>query len=459
MTQRTSLSTFLVFLQLLALPLAQNVWATCDGFDTTAVNKLTYDLSGDDYGGDLYLTDSNYIVVDDMESYNDSNNYIWDTWLDGCGDANGAGGNGTGSCIYLAIDPCDPVHGGAQSMAYYYDNCNHGWRCGGYSEITAGYDPPVDWTSHGEKALVLWFRGSAGNGSTPMWVMLHDGAPTMATYGDNGEDPEDITKEEWVEWNIKLSDFADGGVDLTDVAGISIGFGDPSDYVGDGTTGIVYFDDIRLYPARCVERFAPPADFTGDCAVNGQDLEVIAQEWLYAGGETVEGDIAEYDATTPGTTTVYAASDDSGCQASGPSPDDGQTKVQSARTEVTLCWMEAECVAPFGRNYLYFGTGFDDVNSAPEYSVGWDPPEEFVGFLPAGDNCYSVGALPLWKAYYWRVDEKCVDGSYCKGNVWSFTTGCDLAASDVNIDCLVNFADFTTLAGSWLEQAPLWPPE
>ncbi|MHC4184593.1 MAG: hypothetical protein ACYSR4_01495 [Planctomycetota bacterium] len=457
MTRRTNLSAFLVFLQLLALPLAQNVCAACDAFERPGLNKLPQDSFGDD----VYLVDGNYIVIDDMESYNDSNNYIWDTWLDGCGDANGVGGNGTRSCIELAIDPCQPVHGGTQSMEYAYDNREYGDRCPDYSEVRRQYDPPLNWTTHGEKALVLWFRGVAGNGSTPMWVVLNDYAPPIAAYGDNGEDPEDITKDEWVEWNIKLSDFADGGVDLANVTTIQVGFGDGFHGEPDGTTGTVYFDDIRLYPARCVERFAPAADFTGDCAVNGQDLEIIAQEWLYAGGETVEGDIAQYDATNPGTTTVYVASDCNEYQASGPSPADGAKGVPSRETDVVLCWIPACGIGTLGRHYLFFSTDKDCVDNAPTYSVGWTPPACYVGPpLTADVTTKNMGHKPLWTKYYWRVDEKLQTGEMVKGNTWSFTTGCDpIPAADANIDCLVNFVDFTTLAGSWLEQAPLWPPE
>jgi hypothetical protein len=437
----------LTLLPFLALSLAYNVCAGCDGFDTTALNKLNYDLSG--YGGDSYLAEGDYIVIDDMESYNDSNNIIWHTWLDGCGDANGIGGNGSGSCVYLAIDPCGPVHGGAQSMAYYYDNVDHGERCGGYSEIQAAYGPPADWASHGEKALVLWFRGSADNGTTPMWVVLESYiGQAMSFYGDNGEDPEDIKVEEWIEWNIKLSDFADGGVDLTNVTDISIGFGDGIHYVPDETTGIVYFDDIRLYPARCLVKYSPAADFTGDCAVNWQDLEIVARQWLHTGGGYLQG------AADPNLEGDYED-----CQAWGPDPPDGQTQVRSDLAEVVLSWQPGNCLGFKGRHFIYFSSDEGCVTNAPSPSVGWTPPACYLGQTPIGLETWNIGPLPMWTTYYWRIDEGCMDASVCKGQVWSFTTGCDLAVSDLNTDCLVNLEDYAALAGLWMNQTPPWPPE
>jgi hypothetical protein len=53
----------------------------------------------------------------------------------------------------------------------------------------------------------------------------------------------------WTEWTIDLQEFI--GVNLTSVNTIAIGFGD-KDNLQPGGTGMVLFDDIRLY------RPAPP---------------------------------------------------------------------------------------------------------------------------------------------------------------------------------------------------------
>ncbi|MHC4213628.1 MAG: BACON domain-containing protein [Planctomycetota bacterium] len=386
----------------------------------------------------LVISDGSYTVVDDMEIYNDSNNLIWDTWLDGYDHS----GNGW-ALIYLAIDPCQPVHSGSQSMEYAYDNREHYCRCWDYSEISREYAPAVDWSCNGEKALVLWFRGLVDNGITPMWLMLNRNEPTVATYGDNGEDPADITKEEWMDWNISLSDFANGGIDLSNVTCITIGFGDWESGLPDGTTGVVYFDDIRLYPARCLERYAPAGDFSGDCLVDGRDLNIMGQEWLTIGAGV-------------SSSMVYDASDYNDCQAKGPSPADGVTEVQSVVAEVVLEWIEGECLGHIGRNSIYFGDNWENVNAATISDPEWK------GYQRAGQNTYTVGNLPLWETFYWRINEynsEPGEEPLTKGKVWSFTTGCELSVSDTNLDCVVNLKDYAELMAEWLYEVPFWPVE
>jgi len=38
-----------------------------------------------------------------------------------------------------------------------------------------------------------------------------------------------------------------------------------------------------------------------------------------------------------------------------------------------------------------------------------------------------------------------------KGDIWSFTTGCDLIDGDINLDCVVNFLDYAMMADDWRE--------
>ncbi|MHC4538104.1 MAG: hypothetical protein ACYS6K_29610 [Planctomycetota bacterium] len=54
---------------------------------------------------------------------------------------------------------------------------------------------------------------------------------------------------EWTEWNIDLQEFADQGINLTNVDKLSIGFGDKNNTLPGGA-GVMYFDDIRLYRPR-----------------------------------------------------------------------------------------------------------------------------------------------------------------------------------------------------------------
>jgi hypothetical protein len=48
---------------------------------------------------------------------------------------------------------------------------------------------------------------------------------------------------------------------------------------------VVYFDDIRLYPSRCVPERKEPlaADLNNDCVVDYLDIEIMSADWLLTG--------------------------------------------------------------------------------------------------------------------------------------------------------------------------------
>jgi hypothetical protein len=177
------------------------------------------------------------------------------------------------------------MHSGAKAMFYSYENyLDVGWeRDVNYSEAKCTFDAPQNWLLSGEKALVLFFRGTATNASSSMWAVVNDGvADAVATYGAYSDDPDDIKKEEWIDWNIDLADLADAGADLTNVVSLALGFGDRETNVEiPDCRGIVYFDDITLYPARCVPRYITDiVDLNDDCLTNWDDIDVFSQQWL-----------------------------------------------------------------------------------------------------------------------------------------------------------------------------------
>ncbi|MHC4073481.1 MAG: LamG domain-containing protein, partial [Planctomycetota bacterium] len=145
-----------------------------------------------------------FILVDDFESYNDidppdpNSSRIFDKWLDGFGTTtNGAlVGNDLPPYAEQTI-----VHGGAQSMPYFYDNNNK------TSEATLTLVYPRDWTEGGTTKLSLWFRGASANAADRMFIAL-DG--TALVY--HADDAATQTSR-WTEWVIDLTEFA--GVDLT----------------------------------------------------------------------------------------------------------------------------------------------------------------------------------------------------------------------------------------------------
>ncbi|MHC4595426.1 MAG: LamG domain-containing protein, partial [Planctomycetota bacterium] len=185
--------------------------------------------------------------VDDFESYNDldpgdaESNRIFLTWIDGFEQP------ANGSIVGYPAAPFAEqsiVHSGAQSMPLAYDNSD----TARYSEADLTLTPPQDWTKHGVNALSLWFYGDPNNTAEQMYVKIND---SKVTYdGDAGN----LARIPWQPWNVDLVSL---GIDLQNVTKFSIGFGDETSMTPGGS-GLVFFDDIRLYPYS--RQLATPAD-------------------------------------------------------------------------------------------------------------------------------------------------------------------------------------------------------
>jgi hypothetical protein len=105
--------------------------------------------------------------------------------------------------------------------------------------------------------------GILSNAPEPMYVALaNSGGTPAAVYHP---DPNATQADTWTEWNIDLKQFADQGVNLANVGELSIGLGD-RDNPQPGSSGKMYFDDIRLHPLREPEpepEPEPQVDLTG----------------------------------------------------------------------------------------------------------------------------------------------------------------------------------------------------
>jgi len=180
------------------------------------------------------FTTANFLIIDDMESYNDiaegesGSNRMYLAWIDGYDDpTNGSFvGNDPPPIAELTI-----VHSGNQSMPMTYDNAV------GKSEATLTLIDKRDWTVNDVNTLTIWFRGETGNAPEQLYVALNDNARV------DHDDPDAATSTSWTEWNIDLQAFADQGVNLSNVDSITLGLSSVT-----GGTGKMYFDDIRLYP-------------------------------------------------------------------------------------------------------------------------------------------------------------------------------------------------------------------
>jgi len=181
------------------------------------------------------FTTANFLIVDDMESYNDldesdpASNRIYLAWVDGFDNP-----ATNGSVVGYANAPFAEqtiVNNGLQSMPMAYDNAV------GKSEATYVLTSNRDWTVNGVNTLTIWFRGDFGNTAETLYVALNGNARV-----DN-DSPDAALTGSWTQWNISLQAFADQGVNLTNVNSITLGLSSVT-----GGTGMMYFDDIQLHP-------------------------------------------------------------------------------------------------------------------------------------------------------------------------------------------------------------------
>lgn len=168
---------------------------------------------------------ANFIAVDDFEAYTDKEgSRIYESWIDGFDVA------ANGSLVGYDIAPFAEqtiLHGGKQSMPLFYENKGGAT----YSEAKLTFPTAQDWTQHGIKTLVLFFRGQTTNSPAPVYVKIND---TKISY-NNGAAATALPL--WKQWNIPLTT---AGVNFKSVKSLTFGV--------EGTgTGTVFVDDIRLY--------------------------------------------------------------------------------------------------------------------------------------------------------------------------------------------------------------------
>ncbi|MHC4310738.1 MAG: discoidin domain-containing protein, partial [Planctomycetota bacterium] len=181
--------------------------------------------------GDIWnFTTQEYFVVDDIEFYNDldptdpETNRIFNAWIDGYDQPT------NGALVGYDVPPFAEqsiVHSGRQAMPLAYNNTGTAV----YSEAERTFAAGQNWTKAGAAILVLYFHGTEGN-TGQLYVKVNG---SKVVYGG---DAGDIAKAEWNQWSIDLASL---GVGLQNITKLSIGID------GNGATGTLYVDDIRLY--------------------------------------------------------------------------------------------------------------------------------------------------------------------------------------------------------------------
>jgi len=133
------------------------------------VNELG---GGGPYEGAVWsFTTQEYAAIDNMEGYDDGDNRIYDSWIDGL--TNHASGSQVG---YDAAPFAEKttVHGGTQSMPLAYNNAAAPY----VSEAARTFDPAQNWAVHGADTLSLHFQGK-----TPAFAETAGGGVLMNGIG------------------------------------------------------------------------------------------------------------------------------------------------------------------------------------------------------------------------------------------------------------------------------------
>ena len=188
------------------------------------------------YAGDIWsFTTPDYGIVDSFDQYDDKCKRIFFAWEDGLGhnggeevdncDVPASNGNGGGSVVGNAQAPFAEKGivnvDSQQSMPLGYDNAF------GASETTLALEGQ-DWTASEVQTLSLFVHGQPDN-SGQLYVKVNNNK-----VGYDG----DITQAQWQQWNIDLTQLPG----MENVTSLTIGVD------GASATGMLYIDDIRLYP-------------------------------------------------------------------------------------------------------------------------------------------------------------------------------------------------------------------
>ncbi len=185
--------------------------------------------SGTVTGRTWTFTAADCISVEDFQSYAD-NEAIRAEWIENIADFD---------YVFVATDSV-----GNNSMRFEFQNQYEPY----FTEATRTFDSPQDWTVQAVEAVSLTFIGEHENMEHLMYLTLED----AAGQSFKAEHPYTYAcqSDSWRQWTVLLEQFSTGGVDLSNIKKLTIGFGDGtiSDQVGEDIDH-VYIDEISLCPA------------------------------------------------------------------------------------------------------------------------------------------------------------------------------------------------------------------
>ncbi|HNU30370.1 MAG TPA: discoidin domain-containing protein [Sedimentisphaerales bacterium] len=127
------------------------------------------------YEGAIWsFTTQEYEPIDDFEAYNDTDNYLYDTWIDGYTDHLSNSFVGYMDAIAGTFGERTIVYDGGQSMPFEYNNVDTPY----FSEAYREFSPTRDWTADGADTFLVNVRGNA-----PGFAEMGDGSIVMGGIG------------------------------------------------------------------------------------------------------------------------------------------------------------------------------------------------------------------------------------------------------------------------------------
>ncbi len=165
------------------------------------------------------------IVVEDFETYDDNENVIYETWIDGW--INEALGGSTVGYFDAPFTETTLAHNGDESMPFAYDNTGDF----SLSETERSFEDSQNWSQYGIQSLSLHFMGDPANTTGQLYVKVNG---TKVLYDGSSED---LKIAAWIPWTIDLT-----ALNVQNVNTLAIGV------EGAGAAGTLFIDDVRLWP-------------------------------------------------------------------------------------------------------------------------------------------------------------------------------------------------------------------
>jgi hypothetical protein len=182
-----------------------------------------------------------------------------------------------------ALEYLTPAHEGSKSMRVDYTGSGAVSRLEPFVDGKHPHGQNGDFSLGQAQALSLWFKGDPDNAPGAMFAQLTTVVPSGHTQRVMYDgDPTDLQIPYWQEWTMSLKALSTGkpadpvgemGLPITKIKDVGVGI------IGAGG-GTMFFDDLRIYPTRCVPMYGPAYDLTDDCGVDREDMGVVANAWL-----------------------------------------------------------------------------------------------------------------------------------------------------------------------------------